>query len=109
MIAELSSCLRILTGLNITCFGVGNGSISSSVTGGTAPYTYNWSSGSSNNNLTGLIAGTYTLTVVDAMGCSLINTSQINQPTAIQASSSKEDVNCKDANTGKIYFILMWH
>ncbi|MDX2171847.1 MAG: gliding motility-associated C-terminal domain-containing protein [Bacteroidota bacterium] len=46
-----------------------NGSISSTVTGGTGPYTYTWSTGSNGTNLTGIPAGTYTVQVKDNNNC----------------------------------------
>lgn len=45
------------------------GSITTTVTGGFAPYNYSWNAGYTTPNLTNLTAGTYTLVVVDAMGC----------------------------------------
>jgi predicted outer membrane repeat protein len=39
------------------------------VSGGTQPYLYNWSNGGTGAVLTGLSAGTYTVTVTDAHGC----------------------------------------
>lgn len=45
-----------------------NGTISVSVFGGTAPYTYLWSGGANTNYLTGLSDGTYVVTVTDANG-----------------------------------------
>lgn len=49
--------------------GNGNGSVSISVTGGTAPYTFAWSNGATNQNIFGLSAGLYSVTVTDANGC----------------------------------------
>lgn len=50
--------------------GAGTGSVSVSVANGTAPYTYQWSSGGSSTAvLSGLTAGTYLVTVTDANGC----------------------------------------
>ena len=40
------------------------------VSGGTAPYTYNWSNGSIGNPITGLCTGLIVCSVVDASGCS---------------------------------------
>lgn len=52
-----------------TCVGVNNGSITAQVSGGTAPYSYMWSSGSASLTTNGLSAGTYHLSVSDAQGC----------------------------------------
>ncbi len=45
------------------------GSVSTSVSGGTAPYTYHWSNNKTTANITGLTAGSYSVTVTDANGC----------------------------------------
>ena len=47
----------------------GNGMIEVSVSGGTTPYTYAWSDGSTNQNLLSAVVGEYELTVTDAGGC----------------------------------------
>ncbi|MBS1653263.1 MAG: hypothetical protein JSU05_00330 [Bacteroidetes bacterium] len=66
-----------------TCTGSNNGTISITTTGGTSPYTYNWtkngSAYSTSQNLSGLAPGNYLLTVTDAKGCSTspIVTSQV--------------------------------
>jgi gliding motility-associated-like protein len=51
-----------------------NGAISVDVSGGTTPYTYVWSTGDSASDLSNLSAGSYTLTVTDAAGCSVEET-----------------------------------
>lgn len=60
--------------VNPVCNGANNGSISTQVTGGVAPYTYAWnkngSAFSTASNITGLGAGNYQLVVTDASGCS---------------------------------------
>ena len=56
------------------------GSIDASVEGGVAPYTYNWSNGSSSEDLVGLSGGVYTLNVIDANGCSSNVTIELNDP-----------------------------
>jgi len=45
-----------------------NGSISLNPEGGTAPYTYSWSSGETTSSISGKPRGTYTVTVTDAAG-----------------------------------------
>ncbi|NPA34231.1 MAG: hypothetical protein GXO48_04800, partial [Chlorobi bacterium] len=51
-----------------TC-NANNGTIEAYISGGTPPYSYSWSNGATTNPLTGVGAGTYTLTVTDANGC----------------------------------------
>jgi len=47
-----------------------NGSASVAMTGGTAPYTYNWSpSGQTTSNISGLCVGSYCCTINDINGC----------------------------------------
>jgi hypothetical protein len=52
-----------------TCLGSPDGSITLTVSGGTASYTYLWSNGATTQNLTGLVAGSYSVTVTDAHNC----------------------------------------
>ena len=52
-----------------TALGVSDGSIDLTVTGGNAPYSISWSTGASSEDLSGLSADTYTVTVTDDLGC----------------------------------------
>ena len=61
------------------CYDTSNGSVSVSVTGGTSPYTYLWSTGNTTDSISNLTAGTYTCTVTDASHCSLQKTLLITQ------------------------------
>ena len=85
----------------VNCFGESNGSLSVSVTGGTAPYTYAWSTGTSTSNtINNLSAGNYTVTVTDANNCTKTATYTITQPTDITLQTSTTDVLCFGGNTG---------
>jgi len=59
----------------------GTGSATASASGGTAPYSYSWApSGGTNATATGLSVGVYTVTVIDAQGCTAMVQASINQP-----------------------------
>jgi sugar lactone lactonase YvrE len=83
--ASNSLLLSASTATNISCNGGNNGSASVSVSIGTSPYTYLWSDASSQTttNATGLISGTYTVTVNDSCGGSATASVIITQPTAL--------------------------
>jgi PKD repeat protein len=89
------------TKTDVSCFNGNNGTITASVVGGTAPYTYSWSpSGGTGVTAAGLIAGTYTLTVTDNHGCIANNIITINQPTQLAATTSATNVTCNGLSNG---------
>jgi hypothetical protein len=59
---------------DIVCPGLSNGYIDLSVSGGTPPFTFNWSNGATTEDLEGLQAGTYVATITDDIGCSIEDT-----------------------------------
>ncbi len=76
--------------------GASDGSIDVTVNGGTSPYIYSWSNGSNGEDLSGLAAGTYDLTVTDANGC-MVNESFVLLATSdLNASISTNS--CNDGN-----------
>ena len=48
-----------------------NGSITTTVVGGTPPYSYQWNTGATQESIANLMAGDYTLTVTDSLSCSV--------------------------------------
>ena len=58
-----------------TCAGQDNGMIAAQVSGGQAPYDFQWNTGENGAIVQGLAAGTYVVTVTDAQGLS--NTGQV--------------------------------
>ncbi|RWX01384.1 T9SS type A sorting domain-containing protein [Flavobacterium cerinum] len=86
---------------NVLCNGGSNGSATATAAGGTTPYTYSWSNGMTEATASGLIAGTYTVTVTDANACTTTATAVIAQPaTLLSATITKVDVACNDGSNG---------
>ncbi|MBC6994045.1 SprB repeat-containing protein, partial [Lewinella lacunae] len=69
---------------DVLCNGDTDGTLTVVVTGGTPDYTYLWSNGQTTATATGLAAGTYTVTVTDANGCTEIATGTVNEPTDLE-------------------------
>lgn len=72
-----------ITGDDSPCFGEAMGNVYVTPTGGTGPYTYIWSNASTNQNILGVLAGQYDVTLTDNNGCVGYNTYTISEPTAL--------------------------
>ncbi|MEJ6981516.1 Ig-like domain-containing protein [Pedobacter sp. P351] len=90
------------TSVNLSCAGNSDGSIALAPSGGTAPYTYLWNTGSTASSISGLTAGTYNVTVTDSKGCTAVKIIGITQPAAISLSASQTNLNCFGSSTGAI-------
>lgn len=66
------------TNTSSTCSNCPDGTASVSPTGGTAPYSYLWSDGSTTNSITNALPGTYNVTITDANGCEITESVTIN-------------------------------
>ncbi|MTB54027.1 SprB repeat-containing protein, partial [Lewinella sp. W8] len=73
-----------------------DGTVDLTVSGGSGSYTYAWSNGATTEDLSGLAAGTYTVVVTDAAGCSGELTVTIDQPEPLVATGVTTDVICND-------------
>ncbi len=86
----------------VTCPGGNDGQVSLQVGGGTAPYTYAWSNGSTTPTITDLLAGTYTVTVTDANGCDITDDVDINEPNSIEIIIQSTPATCPEAADGTL-------
>ena len=90
----------ILTKLNPSINGASTGTATATVTGGTAPYTYLWSNGTTVATATNLGAGTYTCTVTDAKNCTTTKTIVLTEPTALVVNTANTNVSCYGGTNG---------
>ena len=78
-----------------SCNGGADGSITlDPPDGGTEPYTYQWSNGATGPSLSSVSAGTYTVIVTDATGCSRTLTIQVNEPQPLVATAVTSNSGC---------------
>tara|TARA_Y100000034_G_scaffold32291_1_gene39559 strand:+ start:126988 stop:133959 length:6972 start_codon:yes stop_codon:yes gene_type:complete len=106
--------IQLQSQTNVLCFGATTGSIDINVTGGTPTetspgvfeYTYQWSGpngfSSSNEDLSNIQAGSYTVTVTDNLGCTIPLTVEITQPDDIDIQVNKNDISCYGRTDGNI-------
>jgi hypothetical protein len=99
-------------GKDISCTGTADGWIKASATGGTNSFTYSWDTGATGADLTGKVAGTYTVTAYDLNGCNNSISETLVDPAPVVASITASSmafpdyhgygVSCNGANDGFI-------
>ncbi len=94
-----------LTG--VTCFDGDNGAISISVEGGVPGYTYLWSNGDTTAQIFDLVAGDYSVTVTDSMGCTEEASFTIIQPEQMVTTWFTQQVSCNGLCDGSIDLIMI--
>lgn len=73
---------------NPTCAGSANGSIMVTVNTGVPPYSFLWSDGSTAEDRTNLAAGTYGVTITDAVGQQFTEQATLTAPPALTTSAT---------------------
>jgi outer membrane protein OmpA-like peptidoglycan-associated protein len=88
---------------DVNCFNEKSGAISVTVTGGIAPYRYQWNSGQNTDDISGIGAGDYELTVTDGTGCKAVLNAAVKQPDAFAATIAEvKHINCSGESKGSI-------
>lgn len=100
------------SGTNISCFGGSNGEINATVSGGSAPFTYQWQGPNGTlpgtPSVSGALAGTYTLTITDANACAIASTIILTQPAETLSATGQisafgdHNTSCAGASDGSI-------
>jgi hypothetical protein len=81
-----------------SCNGFSNGAINLTIAGGSGPYTFAWSNGSMQQNISGLSSGTYTVAVTDVSGCVVQKTFSLTNTTAIIVGVAFTHPSCGQSN-----------
>ncbi|TVR82620.1 MAG: hypothetical protein EA412_01325 [Chitinophagaceae bacterium] len=88
---------------DLTCYGAGDGSAEIQISGGTAPYTTNWSDGQSGNTASGLQAGSFMAVVIDDNGCIDSISFVIDEPDLFELTSLEgQQTSCPNTDDGVI-------
>jgi hypothetical protein len=91
------------------CFGGNNGQVDAVASGGTAPYTFSLNGGTpqASGTFAGLTAGTYTVVISDANGCTTTRTVSISQAgiltatAAVTSNYNGQQISCVGATDGR--------
>lgn len=121
MVTDADGCLQTINvvlpqpeplqsqGLSVAaaCPGESNGAVEfAGAAQGTPPYSLLWSTGSDQPGITGLLPGTYDLTISDANGCSRTESVEVPQFEAPDIDSTVSNISCFGLNDGKISLAL---
>lgn len=104
--AALALEIEIIEQEDISCFGLNDGYALVEVTGGVAPYSFDWDNGETSNPAISLNPGSNVLTVTDDLGETETITVDIFEPSQIIIDSEVIDISCFDLSNGMILTIV---
>ncbi len=88
---------------NVLCNGTATGNVYVSATGGTPGYTYSWSNGAVTEDITGVVAAVYNVTVTDSRGCFSTAAATVSEPLPLFLNiASYNDLLCAGDSSGAI-------
>lgn len=100
-IQQPAALLPNATATNVTASGANDGTAKAMPSGGSAPYSYRWSTGSTQSMISSLAPGNYTVTVTGSDGCTGVQTVTVSDVgCALNLTTSKTDVQCNAGNNG---------
>ncbi len=88
---------------NVTCNGANDGSLTASMIGGSAPFTYSWTpSGQTVATAINLAPTVYTCEITDTYGCKAYISGTVTQPSTLTAIMNSNNVKCYGTSTGTV-------
>ena len=98
------------TSFNLSCHNICDGAATANTAGGLAPYAYTWAPappvGQGTQNVSGLCAGTYTVTAVDANGCFNSATAIFTNPSPLSPTITPVSATCNSTCNGSISTVV---
>jgi len=103
MITEPTELTAMGAGEDVNCFGGNDGTAEIMPTGGTYPYSYAWQGSAVTDSLiTDINAGSIDVTIMDANGCTIVETIVIGEPVdGVTASAGQTLVSCFDQDVSE--------
>ncbi|WP_053978390.1 LamG-like jellyroll fold domain-containing protein [Mangrovimonas xylaniphaga] len=101
-ITQPSQLMATAEAFDASCYNASNGYVTVTVENGTPGYTYSWNTSPVQTTATasGLSAGTYSVTITDANGCTTTASATVNEPTELTSTISGNNVSCYGFNDG---------
>ena len=87
---------------NVSCYGMNDGMIDISVSGGTFPYSYLWNNSDTTQDRFNVGEGNYSVTITDANNCTITETASITQPPEIIITTNSNSLLCHGDTNGYI-------
>lgn len=87
---------------NVTCHGYADGAVDITAYGGTLPYSYQWSTFQSTEDIFQLPGGDYYVSVTDANNCQVISLYILREPDSLTSSMVTSNVQCAGTKTGSV-------
>ncbi len=97
---EMFSAFSVMQ--NLACHGDSTAEVTASAMGGVAPFSYQWAHGPQSPSLSGLPAGTYSVTIMDANGCTANGAAVFTDPPVLELTATVQPSTCEDTAAGAI-------
>lgn len=104
LITEPSPLISSILISNVSCHGFQDGGLTANISGGVTPYSYLWSNSGATSSVNNLSGGTYSVTITDANGATVVDSGTVSEPAALSVTTTVVNhVSFNGASDGKAY------